>query len=101
MKKEKLTTPKFLDISTGHVTQEDMVRLEKPESGLTVYPFEYGNWVHVSQDHPSDITPKALKALGYSEGFVKVYLAARKAGCWFIKFDQDGDEYEQFEQYEW
>ena len=31
----------------------------------------------------------------------KVYLAARDAGCWFIKFDQDGDEYKQFEQYEW
>ena len=99
--KKALVTPKYLDISTGHVTHKDMVRLEKPESGLTVYPFEYGCWVSVSQDRPSDITPTVLEALGYSDGFVKVYMAARKAGCWFIKLDQDGETYEQFAQYEW
>lgn len=99
--KEKLTTPKFLDISTGHITKNDMALLAKDDCQIVTYQFEYGTWVHILQDKPYEFTYKVLKLLGFSVGFIKVYMAARAAGCWFIKLDQDGETYEQFEQYEW
>ena len=99
--KSKLVTPKFLDCSTGHVTERDMGLLAKDDCQLVTYQFEYGTWVHVLQDKPYGFTPKTLKALGFSDGFIKVYLAAREADCWFIKLDSDGETYEQFEHFDW
>jgi len=99
--KKELVTPRFLDCSTGHVTERDMDLLKRDDCQIVTYQFEYGTWVHVLQDKPYEFTYKILKLLGFSVGFIKVYMAARAAGCWFIKLDQDGETYEQFTHYEW
>ena len=95
--KKELVTPKYLDISTGHVAQRDMKLLEQEDCPLTVYPFEYGCWVHVAED----VTRTDLEKLGYSEGFCGMFVMARAASCWFIKLDCDGEHYEGLTRYEW
>jgi len=98
LKRRWLHFGKFLDISTGHVTKRDLRLLKKDDGMLTAYPYAEGCWVHVSPDIKSEAS---LCKLGFSEGFAEVYLAAKEAGCWFIRFDCDGYTYEQFPTYRW
>jgi hypothetical protein len=98
LKRRQLQFGKYLDISTGHMADRDMELLKKDDGPLAVYPYTEGYWVHVSPDIKNEA---ALCKLGFSEGFAKVYLAAKRAGCWFIRFDCDGFMYERFLAYEW
>lgn len=97
LKRRQLQFGKFLDVSTGHVTQKDFKLLKRDDCLITSYPYLEGCWVHVAKD----VTKGNLLRLGFSEGFIMAYLAAKEAVCWFIRFDCDGFEYERFPTYEW
>jgi hypothetical protein len=97
-KRKKLEIYKYLDVSTSHVMESDLAELKRRDCPIVAYPYPEGVWVHVT---PDKVTAAGLQALGFSEGFAKVYVAAQKADCYFIRFDCDGMEYEQFPVYEW
>jgi len=97
LKRRQLQFGKFLDISTGHVTQKDFDLLERNDCPIASYSYLEGCWVHVAKD----ITRAHLRRLGFSAGFIAVYLAAKQAKCWFIRFDCDGFEYKHFPTYRW
>jgi hypothetical protein len=97
LKRRRLQFAEFLDASTGHVTQKDFKLLKRDDCPITSYPYREGCWVHVAKD----ITKGNLRRLGFSAGFIAVYLAAKEQCCWFIRFDCDGYTYERFPTYEW
>ena len=97
-----MSVAKFLDASTGYMTKNDSLLLANIEklqaikayrSRPRVIPHEYGWWVNVQQE--GDVYVDHIAALvdaGFSASFLKVMHHARKHGCWWINFDQDGSK---------
>ena len=101
-KREPLKIGRFLDIGTCHVTPADVKLLSSDDRGVITYPYEFGFWIWIpSEKEDSEALLKDLKHLGYSENFQKIFVAAMKAKCRYIMLDQDGEDYEQFEECEW
>lgn len=97
--RKKLWFGKYLDISTCHIMEADLKKLERDDSPITSYPYEEGCWVYV--DNNGETTLNGLLRLGFSRGFAEVYMAAVAAKSQWIKLDCDGWEYEQFKHYDW
>lgn len=84
---------KLLDISLEHITTETndkLVELDR-DGAIYVVPHYYGFFVYVA-DYVEPETPADLKA---------VLEFARDKGCGWIKFDCDGEKYEQLPVYHW
>lgn len=96
-KDQRLVYGRYLDISTGHMSLADRQLLETTQQPLTAYKYREGFWVHVSPN----VTGRYLRRWGFGRGFAKVYLAAKRAKCWFVRFDCDGTRYRQFPRYHW
>lgn len=97
--RKELWIGKYLDISTAHVTKEDDAKLAAEDCPICCYPYECGYWIYVDLNH--EVHESDVPAMGFSQGFADVYMAARQAGCQWIKLDCDGYEYEQFKRYDW
>lgn len=91
-----MTIYKFLDASTGYVTEDDMNRLS--DSGLyCIADYEEGAFVHLPAirtngefDDPE--WRRLVREAGYSERFCDLMEYARTQGCAYIRLDRDGDE---------
>lgn len=98
---------KTLVVSTGHITYEDSLRLaydannRGEEYSLIVNESLYAWDVHLDQD--SECIEHEDKNIrnNYSGAFANVIQKARELGCHWVKFDQDGSEYECFEKFDW
>lgn len=98
----------FLDLSTKYMTREDSKKLAVAEiegvefSKPRVIPHEYGWFVNVQPDQEIfDEHVESLKKLGFSAAFIDVLTFARKHECWWINFDQDGEDEEGLPTFEW
>lgn len=84
---------KYLDVSTDHLTENDMKLLHQisnqkepcPGCGeIIAYEYEEGFFVHVPADEPIDFGK-------FSKSFKKVVLKAMAIEeCYLIRFDCDG-----------
>lgn len=81
-----------LDISTLHITQEDMAHMESgDQQTICAYKYEFGMFVIVPdlKDFPgTEVLPEP-----WSKQLSNVIQFARKLKCTWIKLDQDGDVY--------
>lgn len=94
-------TVTVLDISTGHITENDTVLLEKDDCPITGYPFgpkddPYGHIVYINESKAGfENSMKLAKKYGFSEAFIKICEAARlKLKCAYVRFDRDGALYD-------
>lgn len=90
---------KNLVVSTSHITQEDNLLLEdiaQQNNGLIVYGTEYWVMVYVGQAS----TPNLDR---FSPAFRELFSFAQKheEEFTFLKFDNSGEELENFPTFEW
>lgn len=97
MKKE---IHKLLVLSTGHLPQDEFERLNVATAydvGFSVMQHEYGTIVNIHDAEKDCITkrkelyPKLSKLIDYADG----------EGIKYLNFDQDGNLYDEFEQFDW
>lgn len=96
MKKE---IHKILVLSTGHLPQTEFEALESwsHEVGFTVMKHEFGTIVNLHDTEKDCITerkeqfPKLSKLIDYAD----------TEGIKYMNFDQDGNLYDEFEQFDW
>ena len=87
---------KYLDVSTDHITEQDMRLLDykgrpRLEHGIISVPNEYGAWVHCLSDQGfTENNYEKVRAGGFSDSFIKLLEFARTRGCEWINIDQDG-----------
>ncbi len=84
----------FMDVSTGHLTQDDVDLLEAGALPVEVMAYEYG-WIistagFMGTDSVEENAAK-LGACGLSDTFVEVARAAGARDCWILRFDADAD----------
>lgn len=88
---------KYLDCSTAHVSQETMRFLGRVYSrnniGQTVAAYEYGCFVSVPPEPTyHDYLPQDLR---------NVLDFARANGCYILRLDADGHNYDELPTFEW
>jgi hypothetical protein len=95
---------RVISLSTGHVTQEDMERIDDhcttPAAPLVCAADPYGGWLYAPD---SEIYIKNIEDDGYSDSMVKVIRYARKKGCKYVRLDRDVplEETEDLNVHEW
>lgn len=109
-------TRKHLDLSTAHVTKDDMDRLRSdadcrdadntPARGaVACTSYLYGVIVfvlnHVEPKVDRDLMLKEFRDYGYSEAFCRLYELAWTLDVDMIRLDQDGEIYEALPAFDW
>jgi ribA/ribD-fused uncharacterized protein len=87
---------KVLDISTGHLTQEDAQRLDDGECPLPFNTTKYG-WIVYCRGNSEE----GVYTEGMSKAFAKVMAWARGVKADYVWFDRDGTTYSNLETFEW
>ena len=96
-----IQTFKVMDCSTSHVTDEEINDLlERDDCPVPNFPYEYGNFVYVTNEQNPD-DERAIRDFGFSESFIKLLRIARENGCRYIALDCDGLVYEDLQTYDW
>lgn len=84
----------FMDISTGHLTDDDVALLNVEGLPFTVMAFEHG-WVvstaSLMSDDLVDDAVERLSAAGLSPEFIEIARTSGQRGCWLLRFDADAD----------
>lgn len=92
MKKEKLPIYKYLDLSTGHITNETANWLDTNPEGVIVYSKGgYGWFIHVSEEFDDEVPKELVTVLEY----------ARKKKCNWLVLDADGELIDELEHFDW
>ena len=91
-----------LDISTGHITQQDDIQLKADVAGcgadaLIVYDYAEGYFVYIPD---KDDIPGLVNA-GYSQELINILLRGRELGCKYVQFDCDGTTYADLPYFDW
>ncbi|WAJ28851.1 hypothetical protein [Antarcticirhabdus aurantiaca] len=89
-----MTVRKFMDVSTGHLTRDDVELLQAGALPIEVLAYEYG-WIISTAglmgiDGVEENAAK-LSASGLSGTFIEVARAAGARDCWILRFDADAD----------
>jgi hypothetical protein len=91
---------KCLDISTGHISEDDSRFLKQAEKNpfqpLIVYHYEEGCFVYIPKDNFEE-----LATFGYSDQFVRILIRGKKLGCKYVQFDRDGTTYADLTTFSW
>ena len=83
---------RFVDISTAHVTPEDMELLENQKSlGVVAYNYPEGVFVYVPPKDDLPTTLGAAQESGLSDSFCKALTYASSQGAYLLRLDADGD----------
>lgn len=86
---------KMLTLSTAHIPEDVAKSLEtEPETdnfGLSVYPFDYGFWIHVPHEIPVSLPPSLAACLRL----------AKENGCTWLQLDQDAEPLDDLPVYDW
>lgn len=94
---------KTLVVSTGHITEEDMEKLDgeaddDSHESLLARVYEEGIIVFVGTEE--DMAKRA-EDRGFGEGLQKVLVLARNKGCHYLRLDCDGPILEGYKTYDW
>lgn len=100
---------KMLDLSTAHMSPQDMELVERyAGAGRVVslprlYPHTYGAFLFTCSDPYSvECAVKALREAGFSEAFIRIYeMGCSDGEIVAINFDGDADQFEGLEVFEW
>ena len=89
----------YLDISTGHLPQEDMDRLCKQNepTGPIAYPYDGGCFAYV---HDASEFNTFIRQ-GYSVQLIEAFKLAQRHECTFIRFDCDGARISELAYFDW
>lgn len=106
-----MTVLTMLDLSTGHITEEDSTKLyilkelaTLRNSPIRIIAHQYGWFVNVPEDKSVQERIERVIALidaGFSEEFIVLYFMARDSGCSWINFDQDGETVDDLPVFDW
>lgn len=98
-----MTVRKFLDLSTGHLTEETRDRLSDGEGPTPTYPhpdgFGWLVWVPEDQGVMAELE-KWAEDVNCPADLLACFKAARKRGCDYILFDSDGEPVDYLTDYE-
>jgi hypothetical protein len=105
-KETKLQIEKTLVVGTVHIAVTDAEKMDRiarsdrfDATGLVIVESEH--WYQVHVDIPSaELKRRAMRA-GLTSVCIEWLLVARKNGCTFCRFDQDGPEYASAATFEW
>ncbi|GEM_PF-4367736 len=89
---------RYLDVSTGNITQNDSELLANCKSVIVVNR-EYGHFVHVRELYDTKFTEMVNE--GFSESFIKVIVKAMMLDCSWILFDADAELHQDLDKYDW
>jgi len=96
---------KVLDISTGHMTKNDAVLLDRsPEdedSPAIVYKYDEGYFVYVGDFLDERHNYEDYRDYGFSDAFTDILLFAKKTGMKYVQFDCDGASYCDLPNFTW
>jgi len=98
---KKLKNPtilKSLDVSTIHITQEDMQKMEEVTTWGCI-PYEQGVTIHVPTDWHT-YRSSAEKA-GIPPNVIDLMTVASLHGCQYLVLDGDGTIYAELEEHPW
>ncbi len=94
----------YLDVSTGHITELEMLRLSaggvSDLSVPRVIPHEYGAWVHVRCSEVEDDDVCREDAL-LGVNVAVVLRRARELGCSWVNFDRDAEPLDGLPTFDW
>ena len=82
----------FLDLSTAHLTYEDVELIEAEAMPMTCMTYEHG-WIVstaplIDEEEREDKVAD-LREVGFSETFITLAIHAGKMGAWLLRFDCD------------
>jgi len=95
---------RYVDMSTAHITPEDMDILETQENlGVVVYNYPEGVFVYVPPEEDLPTTLGAAQERGLSDSFCKALTYASQQGAYLLRLDADGDMIEdpQLDFHDW
>jgi hypothetical protein len=82
----------FLDLSTAHLTYEDVELIEAEAVPMTCMTYEYG-WIvstaPLIDEEEREQKVADLREVGFSETFITLAVHAGKMGAWLLRFDCD------------
>jgi hypothetical protein len=84
----------FLDLSTAHLTANDVILLEREVTPMRVLTYPEGFLIPTGSFHDADFRTPAvleLRALKFSETFIALMMHGMKLGAWYVRFDADED----------
>lgn len=99
----KLEIEKYLVVSTGHIAEGDMERLDEEAddgSGASLIAMVYEEGILVFVGTEEDMAERA-ESRGFGEGLQKILSLARKNDCQYLKLDRDGPILEGYDFYDW
>lgn len=100
----KFQTRAVADVSTRHITKLDGALL-RPGAPYHLGEIADGNgslfYVPMSDLTSSQEVHDTLKAHGFSNAFVNIFLELRRQELGYVRFDVDGDEVEGAPEFEW
>ena len=94
------TTYKYIDVSSSHVTKEDMDLLQG-SMGIIAFPYEEGAFVHVPTEHGVFEGYHNEATDHYSREFCDLLEWAHERKCAFLRIDSDGETYEDMPTFDW
>jgi hypothetical protein len=95
---------KYIDVSTGHITERDdkLFMGDSYDLGSAIIATGYGYFVYICGDRASFAANlKDMKQAGYSAAARRVLSRAHRAGCDWVKFDRDAIMYEDLPRFDW
>ena len=90
-------TVAVLDVSTGHITAQDVESLKKEDCTVIAYEYEYGYFVYLSED----LSYSRKEHPNFSTSFLNILKRARKLHCKYVQFDADGTIYNDLTFHIW
>jgi hypothetical protein len=88
----------YLDVYIGHITKRDDGLLNCEDFPCTVYPYEDGYFVFVDLFLEDE---NEFRDFGMSPNFIALLQRATDLGCWWLRLDSAGTEFEEFEMFDW
>lgn len=102
---------RYLDVSTCHVTEQDMrlLALEGNSAAMLqpIFSYPYPEGAFITGPDFTDLGEASrvdaeCRAFGYSASFIKVLVLARLRECRMIRLDADGDDWDlTLDRHDW
>lgn len=94
---------KCMDISTGHISEEDdkILSSKRKDNPLIFFKYTYGYFIPIIALEDIRIVKRKLKEFGYSDEFIHIIAKARKHKCDYLLIDADGTTYSDIKSYNW
>lgn len=100
-----LPVGKFIDVSTGHITEKDDELLDidceaKLPAAIVFRKDYHGYFVHVPHGDVEEFE-QGLRRTGYSEEFIRLIQLARSEGASLLCLDADGSSSDKLPSFDW